>query len=85
MEIIHDPDRKTFSMIINGYTGYVSYQIRNGKLDILHTVVPFQIGGQGVASQLVKAAYDYAINSFYFSDSHRYHFRHNHKQNYNYT
>ena len=63
MEIIHDPERKTFSMIINGYTGYVSYQIRNGKLDILHTVVPFQIGGQGVASQLVKAAYDYAINN----------------------
>ncbi|MBS6267664.1 MAG: N-acetyltransferase [Tannerella sp.] len=63
MEIIHDPNRKIFSTIINGYTGYVSYQIKNGKLNILHTIVPPQIGGQGVASQLVKATYDYAIDN----------------------
>ena len=35
MEIIHDQIEKHSSMIINGYIGYVSYQIRNGKLDIL--------------------------------------------------
>ena len=30
------------------------------KQDIRHTIVPEEIGGRGIASALVKAAYDYA-------------------------
>lgn len=63
MDIIHNSDKKIFSIIVNGYTGYVNYEIENGELDILHTIVPPQIGGQGIASQLVKTAYEYALSN----------------------
>lgn len=63
MEIIHNPTEKIFSTTVNGHTGYVNYQIENGEFNILHTIVPSQIEGQGFASQLVKAAYDYALQN----------------------
>ena len=61
MEIIHEPSKHTFKTIVDGYTGYVTYTIYDGKLDIRHTVVPKEIGGRGIAAQLVKATYDYAL------------------------
>lgn len=60
MEILHDKERHRFSTSADGKTGYVTYDIHDGGLDIRHTVVPEEIGGRGIASALVKAAYDYA-------------------------
>ena len=37
----------------------VSYKIHDEGLDIRHTIVPKAIGGKGIASALVQAAYDY--------------------------
>lgn len=61
MEIIHHPENNTFTTIVDGYSAYASYIIKDGKLDIRHTIVPPEIGGRGIAAQLVKAAYDYAL------------------------
>ena len=58
--IIHEAEKSRFQTTVDGYTGYVAYRIEDGGLDIRHTVVPEQIGGRGIASALVKAAYDYA-------------------------
>lgn len=60
MEILHDKERHRFSTSADGKTGYVTYDIHDGGLDIRHTVVPEEIGGRGIASALVKTAYDYA-------------------------
>ena len=35
--------------------------VADGALDVRHTIVPGEIGGRGIASALVKAAYDYAL------------------------
>lgn len=61
MEITHLPEDNLFKTVVDGYTAYVTYIIRDGKLDIRHTIVPPEIGGRGVAAQLVKATYDYAL------------------------
>ena len=61
MDILHEPQNSTFKLNIDGYWAYVTYLVKDKKLDIIHTVVPPQIGGRGIASQLVKTAYDYAI------------------------
>ena len=37
------------------------YHVADGALDVRHTIVPGEIGGRGIASALVKAAYDYAL------------------------
>lgn len=63
MEIIHNKDNRRFETQEDGYTAYASYLISNGQLDIRHTIVPKAIGGRGIASALVKAAYDYALSN----------------------
>ena len=60
MEIIHIPENSRFQTTVDGVTAHVSYKIADGGLDIRHTIVPEEIGGRGIASALVKAAYDYA-------------------------
>lgn len=44
-----------------GHKAYVEYELNNGMLNVLHTVVPEPLEGQGIASQLVKYVYDYAL------------------------
>ncbi len=61
MNILHEPQNSTFKLNLDGYLAYVTYLVKDNKLEIDHTFVPQQIGGRGVASQLVEAAYDYAI------------------------
>ncbi len=60
LDIIHNRSANRFETTIDGQTGYISYQDRDGKLVYDHTIVPQQLGGQGVGSTLVKHALDYA-------------------------
>ena len=62
MDIQHDEVKKRFRVEVDGYTAYVAYTLHDGGLDIRHTIVPEEIGGRGIASALVKAAYDYALS-----------------------
>lgn len=61
MDILHDSSRHLFLTKAEGFTAYVNYTIRNGKLDIRNTLVPPEIGGRGIAAELVKATYDFAL------------------------
>ncbi|WP_321478454.1 GNAT family N-acetyltransferase [uncultured Bacteroides sp.] len=65
MNITHDKQKKIFEVVVDGSTAYVSYDLVDGGLDIRHTIVPDEIGGRGIASALVKAAYDYALENNY--------------------
>ena len=60
LEIIHNETAKRFETSIDGYTGYISYKERDGKLVYDHTIVPQELGGRGVGSALVKQALNYA-------------------------
>lgn len=61
MDIIHIPEQQRFVLTKDGETAHVAYRIENGALDIRHTIVPPPLEGQGIASALVQAAYDYAL------------------------
>lgn len=61
MQINHDKEERRVWTEEDGHTAYVEYILREGILEILHTVVPAPLEGQGIASQLVKFAYDYAL------------------------
>jgi len=61
MEIIHDTEKNRACTQIEGYTAYVEYELTGSALDIIHTYVPSQLENRGIASQLVKYVYDYAI------------------------
>lgn len=59
-KVVHHPDTNTFCLETEGHTAYVEYAIHDGELDILHTVVPPELSGRGIAALLVKHTYDYA-------------------------
>lgn len=61
MNIIHNPENKTFYTECEGYTAYLEYSLNQNTLNILHTVVPAPLSGRGIASALVRHAYDYAM------------------------
>lgn len=60
-EITHQPEQKIFKTDVDGRTAFVQYRLMNGSLDIIHTLVPRPLEGQGIAAALVKAAYEYAL------------------------
>ena len=60
--IQHIPDMQRFSLVLDSETAYLSYRLTpDSALDIRHTLVPPPLEGKGIASALVKAAYDYAL------------------------
>lgn len=61
--IRHNKEKRLFTFTEDGFTAHVSYEIDDKSLDIRHTIVPKELGGRGIASNLVKAAYDYAIEN----------------------
>jgi len=58
--ITHDMVGHKFTTIVDGHEGYVDYERGDGRIVITHTVVPSEIGGRGIAGELVKAALDFA-------------------------
>lgn len=44
----------------NGETAFIDYKITPGKISFVHTEVPEDMGGKGIAAQLAKTALDYA-------------------------
>lgn len=61
--VTHFPDRNRFETTVEGVTAFVQYRLADNYLDIIHTIVPKQIEGRGIASILVGHAYDYALEN----------------------
>lgn len=57
--VIHDEKVDRFEVFESGQIAY-AYDEKNGVLDILHTIVPPQLEGQGIAQALTEAAVRYA-------------------------
>ena len=58
--IRHDADDRRFSTIVDGTKAFVEYERVDDVLVVTHTWVPKEIGGRGIAGQLVRAALDFA-------------------------
>ncbi len=58
--IKHKPETSRFETTVDGYTGYIEYRSGDGKLHILHTIVPMKIEGRGIAAALTRAVFEYA-------------------------
>lgn len=59
-EVKHDEAARRFYVETDGETGYAEYVVKDGALDVIHTIVPKAIGGRGIAAAVVEAAYRYA-------------------------
>jgi predicted GNAT family acetyltransferase len=52
----HDQAAHRFTTTVDGHRGVLDYTLADGVMTIVHTGVPAQIGGRGVAAELMKAA-----------------------------
>lgn len=59
-DITHNHQANRFELIQDGQTAYISYQASDDTLTYDHTIVPDLLSGQGIGSQLVKHALNYA-------------------------
>ncbi len=57
-EIIHDKENKRFSMKINGQTAKVDYSLRNEKMYLVYSEVPYNLRGQGIGKELVEKTFE---------------------------
>ena len=55
--VIHDEKVDRFEVFESGQIAYLQYDEKNGVLDILHTIVPPQLEGQGIAQALTEGHY----------------------------
>ena len=54
--ISHDQDAKRFSTEVEGHRAQLDYTLADGVMTITHTRVPPEIGGRGIAAELMRAA-----------------------------
>lgn len=60
MEIIHDIQKQKFYAIIDGLESHLEYVKIENVLNLIHTYVPIELRGKGIAAKIVKAALTYA-------------------------
>lgn len=61
MQINLDLVENKATVVVDGYTAFARFELYDNSLDIKTTFVPQEIGGRGIAKELVKACYDYAL------------------------
>jgi predicted GNAT family acetyltransferase len=55
-EVIDEPDIGRLVVTVDGRVAELIYRIVGKRLVIIHTEVPEELGGQGIAGELVRAA-----------------------------
>ena len=60
MDVHHDKQAREFSAEIEGHRAELQYRLHDGVMTIVHTGVPEEIGGRGVAAELMRTALEAA-------------------------
>lgn len=58
MEVIHDKMNHQFTMQVDGQTAVVDYELREGKMFLVYSEVPFNLRGQGIGKVLVEKTFE---------------------------
>ena len=59
-QIIDNRARNRYELTVDGVTAHVDYARAPGVITFIHTIVPEQLGGRGIASQLAQHVLDEA-------------------------
>jgi uncharacterized protein len=60
VNVLHHSTERRFEAIVDGVRCVLEYGLRDGVMSIDHTGVPAAVGGRGIASELVRAAFETA-------------------------
>lgn len=59
-DIRHLTAAHRFETTVEGFLCELDYQLQDGVMTITHTEVPAEVGGRGIASELVRTAFEAA-------------------------
>lgn len=65
MEVTNNGRQHQFEVVVDDYKAELVYRLRKKTLFLLHTFVPEEIGGKGIASKLAITALEYAKEKGY--------------------
>lgn len=57
--LINNESIHNFEMTIDGHRSFIDYRINGGKVHLIHTEVPKELEGKGVAALLVQKTFEY--------------------------
>ncbi|MDY0271105.1 MAG: GNAT family N-acetyltransferase [Advenella sp.] len=60
LSIQHLPELSRFQAVIDGHTCLIDYRLENNVMHVLHTLVPQEVGGRGIAAELTRFALETA-------------------------
>lgn len=58
LNIAHDKENQRFTLDINGELAKVDYKIRDGKMYLVYSEVPYNLRGQGIGKVLVEKTFE---------------------------
>lgn len=58
MKVIHDKEKQQFTMEVDGEIAKVDYTLKDGKMYLEYSEVPFNIRGQGIGKILVEKTFE---------------------------
>ncbi len=58
LEIQHDTTNQNYVLDINGEKAVVSYTLKNGKMYLVHSEVPYNLRGRGIGKELVIKTFE---------------------------
>jgi predicted GNAT family acetyltransferase len=54
----NNPTEKRYELEVESHLAAAYYEVSNGVITFVHTEVPKELGGKGIASKLIKGALD---------------------------
>ena len=60
VDVIHNSSQHRFETTVDGHVAYVQYRMKDGVIEFIHTEVPRELEGRGIASRIVQTALGYA-------------------------
>ncbi|SEN44020.1 hypothetical protein SAMN05216436_11646 [bacterium A37T11] len=59
LPLIKNTDESHFELTVDGYTAFILYKERPGKIWLIHTESPPELAGRGVATTLIEKTLAY--------------------------
>ena len=59
IELINNEALHNFELFVDGQLSFIDYKMRDNKVYLIHTEVPAELQGKGVAEALVTKAFEY--------------------------
>lgn len=59
VQLINNEAIHNFELFVEGHRAFIDYKIKNGKAYLIHTDVPIELEGKGVAATIVTKTLEY--------------------------